>query len=166
MRKKGLPVTFIILAVIIAYLLYNQTGGPGNLEEAISNLKQDSTFVKIDSIVEKAIPQKRIEDTKDSLIEDSEPEIVVVDSIPVIEEDSVVEEIPVPKFYRIDVLKKDSQLMVKLNGEPTDSLITQLKNRLPDIPVVLKVAGNVTYAEGKVIKDQLEQEGIKFQEID
>ncbi|MBX2842913.1 MAG: hypothetical protein KTR26_14175 [Flammeovirgaceae bacterium] len=165
MRKKGLPFTFIILAVIIAYLLLNKTSGPGTLDEAISNLKQDSTFEKIDSIIENAAP-KNVEEPVDSVVPFKDSELEIIDSVTEIQEDTIVQKIQVPKLYKIDVMKKDALLIVKINGEETDSLISQLENRIPDVPVVLKIAGNVTYAEGKVIKEQLEQGGIQFQEID
>ncbi len=65
----------------------------------------------------------------------------------------------------IEVKRKDGKLLYTINGQETDNLVQGLTLLVPDKEVILKMSGNITYAEGQSVKETLEVKEITYKEV-
>ena len=162
-RNKPFPLSLIVIAVLLLIIYFMNdgtwgTGTTGNNTDETENSLEDTGIVNqqppvvTDQIVEEdsiAIPV----DTIQNEIMESK------DTIPVIEAADTTTLLTVNTIL---VTKRNDSLFYKINEKTYINLLQGISETDYTLPFNIKLAGNLTYADEREIKDILEEKDINF----
>ncbi len=176
--KRRIQLTVFIGLVFIILIFLNDYWGISNKQ---GNGTQGLNTIT-DTLMASQLPTDTISATEtnnstkiDEVIKNTEEEIIVstdtitVDTLLITTADSIVkiEEGASQKaivFNLIEVKRRGQELYYLINGKETNNLVEGLTLLEADKEVILKMSGNITYAEGQEVKTTLEVKEIEYSE--
>ena len=152
-RRKPFPISLLLIAVLLLLIYFMNDGkfgvGSGS-QSGESDIQEDTSTVNIqpamttdrvtEDTVYEAIDTTVIEDEKQELEEQSE----------------------VLAYNSIAVTKQNDTLYYNINEKAYTNLLAGIAETNFELPYRVKLAGNLTYAEEREIKDILEEKEIDF----
>ncbi len=162
-RNKPFPLSLIVIAVLllIIYFMNDGTWGPGttsnNTGETENSLEDTGTVNQKPPVITNQVVE---EDSIAIPVDTIKHEITELkDTIPVIEATDTTTLLTVNTIL---VTKRNDSLFYKINEQTYINLLQGIAETDYTLPFNIKLAGNLTYADEREIKDILEEKDINF----
>jgi len=151
-RRKPFPISLLLIAVLLLLIYFMNDGkfgvGSGS-QSGKSDIQEDTSTVNIQPAM-----------TTDRVIEDTVHE--AVDTTVIEEKQELEEQSEVLAYNSVSVTKKNDTLYYNINEKAYTNLLAGIAETNFELPYRVKLAGNLTYAEEREIKDILEEKEIDF----
>lgn len=176
--KRRIQLTFFIGLFFIVLIFLNDYWGISNKEgNGTQSLNNTTERIQSEDSLVQSTPTEEVLDTiqeevnqVDTLLVEIEPnDSSLLMEDPVAADTSVLDTVITPsikeiEFNLIEVKRRGKEVYYVINGEETDNLVEGLTRLEVEKNTILKINGNITYAEGQDVKTILEVKEIKYSE--
>jgi hypothetical protein len=154
-KNKPFPISLLIIAILVLLIYFMKDGsfGIGEGTATEETLQKDTATVNL----QPAVTTDRV--TEDTVIVPIDSTVTVLDSLNV---DEVNSNSTLLTFNTLLVTKRNDSLYYQINEQTYTNLLLGIAETDYTLPFNVKLAGNLTYAEEREIKDILEEKELNF----
>lgn len=158
-RKKPFPVSLLLIAALLLIIYFMNGGKFGESEGTNSETGADESLKDTTTIISK--PNATIVDTvsQDTILS---LEDTVSQQVEEEEKEEVPEQENTLTYNSLYITKKQDTLYFSINDKSYTNLLAGIAESNFELPFRVKLAGNLTYAEEREIKDILEEKELNF----